>query len=150
LPAFTCTSSCCRTRCDAYVGVGTELVAQARLQVRHRLSGYRCADDGTLTLGHDAHAVLARQASQRLAPARRVGILQRGAQRLELDHFGVAELPRDQLRAVLLEQQDGRQRRERDHGDQQQHEAPEQRARPQDHDGASADTLPLRCSPGGT
>ena len=91
--------------------------------------------------GHDAHAVFARQPGEHVAPACGIDVVERGAQRAQLHDLRVGELPRDQRRAILVEQHDRGQRGERHDGDEQQHEAPEQRARPERHD--------VRASPAG-
>ena len=81
----------------------------------------------------DAHAVFAIEAQQRLPPVRAVGAFERRAQRLQLRQLGVAELADEEFGAVLPEHDDAGEHRQRDHGDEQQHEAPEQRARQECH-----------------
>ena len=110
-------------------------------EILHRRTHDGRTDRGALTFGNDPHAVFAAEAKQRLTPLRPVGAFQRRAQRLQLHDLGVAELLGDQRRAVTIEYRGRRQRGQRDDDHQQKHEPPEQRARPQRHDGLPSDAL---------
>ena len=67
---------------------------------------------------------------QLLAPVLAANTLERGAKSLQLHDLGVAEVAQQQLGAVLPEQEDRRSDGEREHADQQQRQAAEQRRRP--------------------
>jgi hypothetical protein len=83
-------------------------------------------------------------------PSRGIDGLERGSQRLELDDLGVAELPRDERRAILAEQENGGERGQRDDADEQEDQAPEERARPERHGLPGAVSAAGPGSPGGT
>ena len=135
-----------RPRRDAQLG------ASARALSRSRASSSSIRAPDPAAAAHEAAARLSgtmRTPYSRPIRAQRLAALaarrrpsSAARTRLQLHDLGVAELAREQRRAVLPEEQDRRRQRDRDHGEQQQREAPEQRARQQRHGGAVAPPRP--------
>jgi len=132
-----------RARGEADLRLRPQAVAQAFGHLLHQRTRRRLPAHRALGLGDDAYAVLAGQAFERLPALRAVGAGKCGAQRLQLDEPRLAELPVEHRGALGAEHDDAHQHRQRDDRHEQQHEAPEQRARQQRH------VLPLRgAAPG--
>ena len=103
-----------RTRGDAHFGPVAELLAQTILQALQRGTHGRDADRRSFARGDDTHAVLASEAGEGVAAQRAIDVLQRRTQRPHLHDLRVVELMREQLGAVVIEDEYCRQRGERD------------------------------------
>ena len=130
----------------ANFGIRTQVRAQSLLEIGEQRTQNRLADVGALGFRNDAHVVFAIQALQRFPSVRAVGTLQRGAERLQLCQLGVAELPDEELGAIVPEHDDAGEHRQGHHGNEQQNKAPEQRARDERH-GVSSPSRPASGCP---
>ena len=122
-----------RARREPDLGLRPQPLAQPLRHLLHQRARRRLAAHRALGLGNDAHAVFAGQPLERFPALRAVGAGERCAQRLQLDEPRLAELPLEHRRTLGAERDDAHEHRQRDDRHQQQHEAPEQRARQQGH-----------------
>ncbi len=111
------------------------LRSQLRLEPSEQLDKHRIlrrpSDEAAVFIGDDPRLVGLAEPRERARGPRGIGVGEPGAQRLQLNDLGIAELPRKERRAILAKKKDrGRLADQRDQ-QKQQDEPSEQRPRPE-------------------